>query len=669
MASANRADKVEMTASRAIKLFGTEEPAAELTTLRAGSLEATLDSGNLRYIKIGDREALRAIAYLVRDRNWGTYNPEITNLKIDQSAHSFSIRYDAVCKDKQAFRYAAQIDGRSDGSLTFSAEGEALTDFVTNRTGFVVLHPLEGVVGAPLTVEHVDGRIVESRFPELIDPACPFQDIRALTHEMAPGVKVVCRMEGDTFEMEDHRNWMDASYKTYVRPLALPWPYTLKKGEKLSQRVTLTVKGAIPASAAKAGAAIEVSMGAAGRGRMPRVGLAAPGDGIAEAIKNADLIKNARPSFLVCGFDTRKGHDKETMRGFAALGAAVGAELVLEAIEPCVDKDGKPSADPDIMHRDIAAIAKAAKDGGASFARVALSPASDLKCTLPGSVFPPAPTWAELIGAARKAFPGVPVGGGMFSYFTELNRKRPPAELLDFICHTGMPMVHAGDDVSMTETLEATPSIFKSVQAFGGGKPYWVFPTAIAMRDNPYGAAPAENPKNIRQAMNRVDPRERALIGAAWYAGFIARAAAAGVDAVTLAATHGPAGIVVSRQPYAQPWFDESGARVFPHYHVIAAHTANSGKEHATTSSDGRSVQALAATGDSGTVLHLCNLTGSQQTVRIAGTPKNGRALVLDETTFEAACRDPNWRATAARTTVAGDVVLRPYAVAEITFS
>ena len=39
-------------------------------------------------------------------------------------------------------------------------------------------------------------------------------------------------MEGDTFEMEDQRNWTDASYKTYVRPLALPWPYTLRAGEQ-----------------------------------------------------------------------------------------------------------------------------------------------------------------------------------------------------------------------------------------------------------------------------------------------------------------------------------------------------------------------------------------------------------------------------------------------------
>jgi hypothetical protein len=31
-------------------------------------------------------------------------------------------------------------------------------------------------------------------------------------------------MEGDAWEMEDHRNWLDASFKTYVRPLALPYP-------------------------------------------------------------------------------------------------------------------------------------------------------------------------------------------------------------------------------------------------------------------------------------------------------------------------------------------------------------------------------------------------------------------------------------------------------------
>ncbi len=481
-----------MTPSRQVKLFGTEEPVGEMTMLSTGALEAMLDAGNLRYIRVGGKEALRAIAFLSRDRNWGTYSPEISNLKVERGDDRFAVSYDAVCKDdSQAFRYIVRIEGSADGSLSFAAEGEAPSDFVTNRTGFVVLHPLDGVVGAPLAVEHTDGRVEKSTFPDLVDPACPFLDIRALAHEVSPGLKVICRMEGDTFEMEDHRNWMDASYKTYVRPLALPWPYTIKAGETLSQRVTLKVEGTLPAPAKGAAgeAPIVVKIGAPAGHAIPRLGLAAPAESTASAIDHAELIKKARPSFLVCHFDPRNGEDASTMRRFAELGAKTGIDLVLEAIVPCVDGGGKPSDDLEIMRRDIAAIRAAVAEGGARFSRIAISPACDLKSTLPGSIFPKAPGWADLIAAARSAFPNVPVGGGMFSYFTELNRKRPPAGLLDFICHTGLPIVHAGDDVSMTETLEALPSIFRSVRAFGGGKPYWIFPTAVSMRANPYGAA------------------------------------------------------------------------------------------------------------------------------------------------------------------------------------
>lgn len=656
-----------MTPSRSIKLFGTDEPVGETTVLTAGDLSATLEAGNLRYITVGGKEALRGIAFLVRDRNWGTYNAEITNLTVAQDPDGFEVTYDALCKDAvQALKYSARIVGRPDGSLSFEAKGEALSDFVTNRTGFVVLHALEGVVGNPLTVEHTDGRIVESRFPERIDPACPFQDIRALTHEIMPGVKVTCRMEGDAFEMEDHRNWMDASYKTYVRPLALPWPYTIAKGEAIDQRVTLKLEGQ-PAAAggARAGDVTTVTVGGRTGSAMPAVGLAVPAEHAAAALERADMIRRLGPAFLVCHFDARKGHGRAEMEAFARLGDAVGAELVLEAVVPCLDGEGKPTADPAVLRRDMAAIHDAA--AGVPFARVAVSPASDLKCTLPGSVFPPAPSWAELFQAAREAFPGAIVGGGMFSYFTELNRKRPPSDVLDFICHTGSPIVHAGDDVSVTETLEALPSIFGSVRAFGGGKPYWVFPTAISMRDNPYGAAPAENPDNIRQAMNRVDPRERGLLGAAWYAGYLAHAARAGVDAVTLGAAAGPSGVVYVKQDHAQPWFDEASPAAMPTWFVVAGHAALQGGSVLETSSDSpRDIQALASVQDGTAVLWLSNLTGEERTVRVSGLSGRCSARILDEATFEAACRDPG--SVLRRDADPAAIRLAPYAVAEIRF-
>ena len=45
------------------------------------------------------------------------------------------------------------------------------------------------------------------------------------------------------YEMEDQRNWTDASYKTYVCSLLDPWPYRLEAGAKVTQRVSLVFEG------------------------------------------------------------------------------------------------------------------------------------------------------------------------------------------------------------------------------------------------------------------------------------------------------------------------------------------------------------------------------------------------------------------------------------------
>ena len=148
--------------------------------------------------------------------------------------------------------YALKLDPHPAQTI-FIGVATPKTDFLTARTGFVVLHPLKGVVGHEVEVEHVDGTVERSTFPERVNPIQPFLLIRSLTHEVLPGLKATVRMEGDAWEMEDHRNWTDASFKTYVRPLALPWPYTLKAGEAVKQSVTLTLTGAT-AKTAKRGA-------------------------------------------------------------------------------------------------------------------------------------------------------------------------------------------------------------------------------------------------------------------------------------------------------------------------------------------------------------------------------------------------------------------------------
>ena len=276
--------------SRNLRLFGTEETVAPPRLLRAGALSVELEAGNLRYVRFGGVEMIRAVSFIVRDKNWGTYNPLISNLSVEETADGFRVSYDAVARDAaQEFAYSAEIVGRADGTLRFAARGRAVNDFLTNRTGFVVLHPIENVAGQSARVTETTGRSFDTKFPDLIDPVQPMMNLRAIRHSFAPGAYVECRMEGDAFEMEDQRNWTDASYKTYVRPLTQPWPYTLTKGQELDQSVTLTVEGAVPARAG-AGEAIDVRIGEA-VGKVPALGLGLDPDDADATLTHAGALR------------------------------------------------------------------------------------------------------------------------------------------------------------------------------------------------------------------------------------------------------------------------------------------------------------------------------------------------------------------------------------------
>lgn len=648
---------------RAIKLFGTPIPEGKGKLLRAGPLTAVLDNGALRYVRLNDVEVLRAIAFLVRDENWGTFTPEITNLTIRQGKGGFEVNYDGRCGDaKRALTYKARIVASEDGSLRFDATALPLTDFLTNRTGFIVLHPLKGVAGRPVEILHVDGRKVKDKFPAIINPMQPFYDIRALSHEVMPGVWATCRMEGDTFEMEDHRNWTDASFKTYVRPLALPWPYTLAAHAEIKQSVSLSFNGKLPKAKSAAGTkAIAVEVGRAGNLGLPKIGLGVGVEEVDPAFAAAELVKVAEPQILVCQVDGRQGNGLSVLRRFRRLADATGADVVLEYILP-----GQQS--PEI---EFSRFARDVNDSGIVPAAIAVSPAADLKAVLPGARGPKVPPLEDIYRAARAAFPGIPLGGGMFSYFTELNRKRPPADKLDFVGHTTCPIVHAADDISVMETLEALPYVIESTKAFIGRTPYRVGPSAIPARDNPYGASTAANPNNNRVCLAKMDPRQRGLFGAAWTLGYISAFAYGGVEVVTMGAPTGPSGIIYRRADYPQPYFDDlKGPAVYPVFHVVAGIASALGhKLMAVKSADASRIACLAYRDAKGPVLWLANLTGDEQAVKIVGVGKGAMALhMLDEETFQIATTDPGFlEKPGKKLRSAGGLKLGPYAVARLS--
>jgi hypothetical protein len=638
-----------------IALVGTDEPDERGRVLRAGSLSVEFHNGQLRYVRVADKEIMRAVAFIVRDESWGTLNAEISQLEIDEGPNAFHLRYDGRCAGGDVV-YHADIRGK-ETELVFSAAVTATRSFRTNRTGFVILHPLEGCAGQPVAVEHVDGRVERSGFPGRISAYQPFFEVRALKHEFAPGSFVTARLEGDTFEMEDQRNWSDASFKTYVRPIGLPWPYEIAAGERLEQRVSLTIEGRPPAQARSMGEdAVTLSIGAVA-GRMPQIGIEIPAQQ-AEASRDALALVQALGPRLVVGEVLRhQGHGRRELSAYRDIAAACSAELAIEASLPGRD-------DP---KREAAELAQECAAAGADVRSLTLWAAPDLKGVLPGSAWPAQPPLEAIRWAALTAFPRARIGGGARGFFTELNRRRPLVHFLDYISFTTTPIVHAADDRSVMETLETLPSIIESAAAIAGGKAWRVGPSSIGTRDNPYGTGPTSNPGNRRVCMAELDPRQRGLFAAAWTVGYLAAFAGSGAEALVLGTATGPRGAIYRRLDEQQPWFDSAeGRRVYPLFHVIAAAAAASGQEVlGVTSTAPRRVTALGWRRASATRLMLANLTPDLQPVTLAGVSLPGASChLLDVAAFAAATAGPDWAKHAGRPLDRNRIELPPYAVA-----
>jgi hypothetical protein len=588
-------------------LYGTRDAETTPVRLSAKKLEVDLVGGNLRTIRYDGTEVLRAVSYLVRDRDWGTYSPEIEDLAIEHDGGSFEVTYRARCHGPgdTVLVVDVRIVGQSD-RLDFEAEAASETGFETNRCGFCILHPIVGLGGAPAAVEHVDGAPEVTRFPDLIEPWQPFKDMRAITHVAMPGISAECRMEGDTFEMEDQRNWSDASYKTYVRPLALPWPYQIPAGQPVRQKISLIIKDSRPEGHPTVGASAEVvKLHLGGRtGAMPAIGLIITPEEAEACLSAKRFLAEIAPQELLFHFDPGAGHGVEALKRFADIAATHPGRSTLEIALPC----RQAPAD------ETATIARDMRSAGFRPDAIMISPSVDRQSTPPGSKWPDCPPLEEVYAAAHAAFPGIRIGGGMLSYFTELNRKRVPEGQLSFISHCTNPIVHAADDLSVMQTLEALPFITRSVRAIYGDKPYRIGPSTIPMRQNPYGSRTMENPSGGRIPMANRDPRHNGQFAAAFALAYATSVLDADLECLTLSALTGPFGLIAGA--------DEPGRKGDPRplFGAVRTLAALAGTEwQECISSSPSRVLAFASIGPAGSQLHVVNVTSNEQAVECGG--------------------------------------------------
>ena len=217
--------------------------------LRAGPLTMRFEpqTAFLRHLRLGDHEVVRAIYAAIRDQDWATITPQVAIHEQEVKADSFRIVFDAVCRRGHIdYFWRGTLTGDKDGRVRYVFDGEARSDFQRNRIGFCVLHPIVECAGKPVSIEHSDGSAENGVFPRDISPHQPFFDIKVISYEAAgTGISAKLEMDGDIFEMEDQRNWSDASFKTYCTPQSRPKPHPVRNGDRVQQSVALTLSGKV----------------------------------------------------------------------------------------------------------------------------------------------------------------------------------------------------------------------------------------------------------------------------------------------------------------------------------------------------------------------------------------------------------------------------------------
>ncbi len=241
--------------------------------LNAGELTMLYEGGFIRYIKLGDVEIVRMINHAVRDVNWGTVNMIISNEKITSDKNSFSIEYDATCHQGDVdFKWNCNIQGNADNIIKFNINGKACNSFHRNRIGFTVLHPIESCTGKECIITHSNNTKEACQFPVHVSPSQPFLDVTKMEWKLNDSINAKLSFEGEIFETEDQRNWVDASYKTYCTPLALPFPVKVELDDEINQTIQLIVGGVKPQTYVK-DRPLSFSLNRTKKIRFPKIGI------------------------------------------------------------------------------------------------------------------------------------------------------------------------------------------------------------------------------------------------------------------------------------------------------------------------------------------------------------------------------------------------------------
>ncbi|MFJ6653391.1 hypothetical protein ACIQLJ_11400 [Microbacterium sp. NPDC091313] len=521
------------------------------------------------------RAVLRSIRLVVRDHDWETA----------------ALVVDAVHEDDRMLRLDVHSEGLGSsfsGSLSVQVDGDALEvdaelvsaeAFSTNRTGLVVLHP-PSLAGRALTVTHSDGSVSHARFPPEISPHQPVADIAALAWRSDAGPAEIA-FTGDVFEMEDQRNWTDASFKTYSRPLVLPFPYPVAAGERVHQSVRVTVTGAADAARTALPGELALHPG----GRIPAIGV-----GASTAPHPAPRERAVPAATVLVELDLAS----PTWRAALERAARAGQPLDVRVV---VDEDAPTALADAVAALRALPVARVAAFRAAGDARHV----SDVE------------TVSALRDALARAGVPAPVAGGVRTHFTELNREhsRLPRGL-DGIGFAVTPLFHSRSTAQLIESIAMQRLVAEQAVRIAAGTPVDIGPVTLRPHVNGVSTAPAPmaahddlrdgyGPHLLDADDSRIDAPELA----AWTIASAAALAVPGVRSLALFEEWGPRGLL------------DSAGRERPVAAAVRALAGLSGAESLVGDSPDGLVWALGAVTAGGPVALVASLDRVPRTVRV----------------------------------------------------
>jgi len=509
--------------TRQILYYGQKGEAPIKSQLRAGPLSMNFNDGDLHRIRLDGIEVLRRLCAVVRGPNWETLPRTITSCTIDSRENTF--RIDCECESRWGgidFRWKLLMEGLDEGTILWSMDGKAYSSFLANRVGLCLLHPIAGVSGKPFVIASENGRSQRLRFPLEIAPQPIFTNAEAIGYQIDDHTNIEISLSGDLFEGEDQRNWTDASFKTYSRPLRLPYRFPVEHGAAVRQSAHVKIDGRRRRNPGRLDrpSHITLRISESRSAEMPSLGL-----GISAVWPSTDQISRLRDlklSFLSVELDASNPLRCKRLEIAATLANLL--EIPLEIRITCTaDRWEAEYGQLERLLQD-ARVCRWLIDVDANSANSAPFESHDS---------------AEMLFGSAEGFVG-------------LNRKREIATLGDGVWFPISPQVHASDHDSLIENLVAQGWVVRQARELAKGRGIAV--SRVTLKQHLLDTTP--------------DARQTSLFGAVWTVGSLKYIAENSADSISFFEIVGGNGIMPLAEETHPPELD--GAVVYPMFHILA---------------------------------------------------------------------------------------------------